>query len=80
MTTYYIKPISGCRYCHGKGVFGQTSEYWGGTATEWLLCDCVLDQLPEEFNDKKDSVQLLNDDDYYLEDDDIDDELYLTNL
>ena len=57
MTTYKIEASPGCQWCHGRGV---TEEHhpWGSTyATEYLICDCVLDQLPEGFDDYKDSVE-----------------------
>lgn len=56
---YKIEANPSCQWCHGKGV---TEEHhpWGSTyATEYLICDCVLEQLPEEFDDK-DTVEPID--------------------
>lgn len=59
MTTYKITAPETCSSCHGSGT---VTEYhpWGSTvAAENLTCDCVLEQLPEEFEDYKDEIEVI---------------------
>lgn len=57
---YKVTPKSNCRWCHGSGT---TAEHhpWGSTyATEYLICECVSEQLPESFDDYKDEVEVVD--------------------
>lgn len=60
---YKIAPKENCPTCHGSGEFGQPLEAWGITVTEYLICDCVLDQLPDGFDEKKDDIEIVKNDD-----------------
>ena len=49
---YHLKLNPECKVCRGKGEFSQTHEIG---FTEILLCDCVAEQLPEDFDYNKDT-------------------------
>jgi len=56
---YKITPNPKCKVCHGSGSEANNVP-WGSTyATEWLLCDCISEQLPEEFDDAKDEIEVV---------------------
>lgn len=55
---YKVKPDSKCKYCYGTGTVSESHPYGSAYATEYLTCDCVLEQLPEEFNDNEDEVKI----------------------
>lgn len=59
---YKIKPKPGCKYCHGTGDVYDAVPY--GSTTAWLpsLCDCVCDQIPEDFDDRHDDIEVDLDD------------------
>lgn len=58
MTIYKITPEANCKFCHGRGDVAEHHP-WGSTfATEYLTCECVLDQLPEEFDDYRDTIEI----------------------
>ncbi len=57
---YRIEANANCKYCHGHGT---TAEHhpWGSTyATEYLVCECVSEQLPEQFDDYKDEIEVVD--------------------
>jgi hypothetical protein len=45
-----IIPYADCQYCHGEGIIREHHPYGSTTATEELYCDCVLSQLPEDYD------------------------------
>lgn len=55
---YKIIPVSTCKYCHGTGEVAEHHPYGSTYATEYLVCDCVLEQLPEDFEDGKDDFEI----------------------
>lgn len=68
---YKITPLSNCRFCHGTGEVAEYHPYGSTYATEYLVCDCVLEQLPEDFEDGKDDFEIdLPDDEPEFEYDD----------
>lgn len=56
MTTYKITPLSNCRFCHGTGEVAEHHPYGSTWATEYLTCDCVLEQLPEDYEDNDELI------------------------
>lgn len=66
MITYKIMPDPTCKACRGTGQQPNVVP-WGSTyATEWLLCDCILEQLPKD-SDWEDPVEVVfNQDEVYL--------------
>lgn len=57
---YVIAAQENCKSCHG---YGTVTEYhpWGSTiAGEDLTCDCVLEQLPEDFDDIHDTIEVIS--------------------
>lgn len=58
MTTYKITPELQCKFCHGSGVVAEHHPYGSTYATEYLTCDCVIEQLPEDFDDYKDDIDI----------------------
>ncbi len=60
MTHYKVMPDLNCKACHGRGTQPNTVPYGSTYATEWLLCDCILEQLPED-SDWKDPVEVVFD-------------------
>lgn len=58
MTTYLIPPIENCKFCHGTGEVHEAHPYGSTYAIETLICDCVLKQLPEDFEDSRDMVEI----------------------
>lgn len=58
MTVYQITPISNCKVCHGTGLVTEYHPYGSTVAAEYLTCDCVLEQLPEDFDDYTDEVDI----------------------
>lgn len=55
---YKIIPVSNCKYCHGTGEVAEHHPYGSTYATEYLTCDCVLEQLPEDYEDGKDEIEI----------------------
>ena len=61
MATYKVVPKPGCKDCHGSGeVSGDWVDY-GSTQVQLpaTWCECVTDQLPEEFDDVRDDIELV---------------------
>jgi hypothetical protein len=60
---YKIKPKSDCSMCHGSGECSGDWVPYGSTNVQLpaTLCDCVIDQLPEVFYDKRDEVEICYD-------------------
>jgi hypothetical protein len=54
-----ITPMEHCRYCHGTGTVTEWHDYGSTRAAEYLTCDCVSEQLPEEFDDRADEVEIV---------------------
>lgn len=46
-----ITPREGCPYCRGTGTVYDTVDWWGATAQMPSTCDCVLEQLPDNYED-----------------------------
>lgn len=57
MKTHQITPDPNCRACRGSGEIAEHHPYGSTTATEYLICDCVLEQLPEGCED--DAVEIV---------------------
>lgn len=55
MTTYLIAPVQNCKFCHGSGSVVEYHPYGATVAGETLICDCILEQLPEEYDEGKDT-------------------------
>lgn len=55
---YRITPLADCKFCHGRGIVTEYHPY-GNTVPD-LLCDCVVEQLPKEFDDFKDGVEVID--------------------
>lgn len=55
---FSITPLPNCRFCYGTGEVAERHPYGSTYATEYLTCDCVLEQLPEDFQDGKDEVEI----------------------
>jgi len=50
MTTLKIYPNPHWGMCHGTGQIAEQHPYGSTIAIEYLLCDCVIEQLPEDFD------------------------------
>ncbi len=49
--TIKITPVPGCRNCNGQGIVNDYVP-WGDTHVPMpSTCDCVTDQIPEEYED-----------------------------
>lgn len=59
MTTYKITADSNCKFCHGSGTVTEYHPYGSTVAAENLTCDCVTEQLTEEFNDYTDEIEVI---------------------
>lgn len=57
MTTHKVTADPNCKHCHGSGVISEHHPYGSTWAAEDLVCDCVLEQLPEEY-DWKDEIDI----------------------
>jgi hypothetical protein len=64
MKTIKIYPNPNCRYCHGKGEINDWVDYGSTRVPMPSLCDCILDQLPDDFNDRDTFVEVVIDE-YY---------------
>lgn len=53
---YKITPLSNCRFCYGTGEVAEHHPYGSTWATEYLTCDCVLEQLPEDYEDNDELI------------------------
>jgi len=51
---YKITPLANCKFCHGHGVVTEWHPDGDTVAGEDLICDCILEQLPEEYKDEDD--------------------------
>ena len=51
MKSHKITPNPNCKVCHGSGKTVDYHPYDSTTAAEYLLCDCVLEQLPKGCED-----------------------------
>lgn len=58
MTTYTIAPVANCKYCYGSGTICEPHPYGSTVAYETLTCDCVTEQLPEEYNERQDWIEI----------------------
>jgi len=59
MTIYKITPDPNCPICRGSGEVYEHHPYGSTTATETLWCDCMVEQLPEEWDDWNDEIELV---------------------
>ena len=59
MTIYKISPIDGCQFCRGTGTVTEYHPWGNTTAAEYLICDCVIEQLPEEYDDRTDEIDVI---------------------
>ena len=46
-----IKPVPGCKYCHGSGEVYDIVPYGSTVAYLPSICICVEDQIPDDFDD-----------------------------
>ena len=51
MKIHKIAPDPNCKACRGSGETVDYHPYGSTTAPEYLLCDCVLEQVPEGCED-----------------------------
>lgn len=58
MTTYKVTPNPTCKYCRGTDTVTEYHPWGNTTAAEELTCECVYDNLPEEFNSDWDKVEI----------------------
>ena len=56
---YKITAVSTCKSCHGEGTVYEYHPYGNTVAAEALTCDCVTEQLPEEFDDMVDEIEVI---------------------
>jgi len=59
MTTYKITANEDCHYCHGSGTVYDSVPYGSTTADMPSTCGCVEEQVPEEFNDFTDEIEVI---------------------
>ena len=59
MTTYKITPNPNCPFCHGTGTVYDNVPYGSTTASMPGDCNCVDEQLPEEFDCQFDEVEIV---------------------
>lgn len=52
-------PRLSCRFCGGGGVTAEHHPYGSTYATEYLVCECVMEQLPDSYDYHCD-VEVLN--------------------
>jgi len=57
---YKITPKAGCQFCHGYGYVTEYHPYGDTVAGEDLICDCVGEQLLEEFNNYEDEIEIID--------------------
>lgn len=48
MKTLKIKPDPNCKTCSGTGEVYDSVEFWGAPCRMPSLCDCVIEQIPED--------------------------------
>jgi hypothetical protein len=58
MTIYKIQADPNCKSCHGSGTVVEYHPYGSTVAGESLTCDCVMEQLPEEYDSLRDTVDV----------------------
>ena len=46
-----------CKACHGSGLTQQSHPYGSTSATETLYCDCVGEQIPEDYDGDIDIIE-----------------------
>jgi hypothetical protein len=51
IVTQKITPDINCKWCEGTGETAERHPYGSTYAIEYLMCDCVIDQLPEGSED-----------------------------
>ena len=56
---YKVTANPNCKYCHGSGTVYDTVPYGSTTASLPSNCNCVEEQLPEEFDDQVDEVEVV---------------------
>mgnify|MGYP001559827448 FL=1 len=56
---YKITAVFTCKFCHGSGTVYDTVPYGSTTAQMPSDCDCVKQQLPEEFDYLVDEVEIV---------------------
>jgi hypothetical protein len=45
-----VTPKIDCKYCHGIGEVAERHPYGSTYGTEYLICECVWEQVPEDFD------------------------------
>jgi hypothetical protein len=57
MKTHHLTPDPACPFCRGSGEIEERHPYGSTTATEYLICDCILEQLPEDC--EEDAIEIV---------------------
>lgn len=57
---YKITPLADCKACHGSGTVYDIVDYGSTTAELPSGCSCVDEQLPEEFDDSIDEIEIVD--------------------
>jgi hypothetical protein len=45
-----VIPKIDCKYCHGTGEVAEHHPYGSTYATEYLICECLWEQVPEDYD------------------------------
>lgn len=57
-TPLKIKPRLDCPACHGEGEVNDWVDYGSTTVSMPSICDCVLEQIPEDDEDREIEIDL----------------------
>jgi hypothetical protein len=55
-----IKPRLDCKACRGEGWLRERHPYGSTTATEYLYCDCVTEQMSDDEMDGLGEIEIDN--------------------
>ena len=57
---YKVTPNPGCKHCRGSGTVYDTVPYGSTTAQMPSDCSCIEEQLPEEFDEMVDEIEIIS--------------------
>ncbi len=59
MTIYKVTPLASCKFCRGSGTVYDIVDWGSTTASMPSDCECIDEQLPEEFDYLVDEVEIV---------------------
>ena len=56
---YNVEAKVSCKYCHGSGAVTDYVPYGSTSVPMQTTCDCFVDNLPDDFDDDWDEVDMV---------------------